>query len=314
MAERELEPSRELSRGKSLAFALIAVVSTILLGALAAEGLFHLLGPGVTVRPGGPRPPINDARLLIRCIGDSYTFGVGAPSGALSYPAQLHELLREKHPDKKTCVWNEGVPAINSSEMLKVMQDGLLTGPDLPTVYVVLLAHNNNWNMHLSSLLKQGGGPISESRWLKILGSLEGARMGKLATITTLRGKALFDGIIEQGNLLTDEAARVLDPGDSVQREFMKQWMQLDMQKMAELAKSNNSAVLFATYHRNWDQKIYLEVAPLSGEPYCLPPKGGLDWESHGWLSENGWHPNEKGYAAFAEHIADCLESKGLLN
>ena len=50
-----------------------------------------------------------DGRNIILCIGDSVTFGLGAPMG-FSYPAQLQKMLDESDPKSKFTVINRGRP------------------------------------------------------------------------------------------------------------------------------------------------------------------------------------------------------------
>ena len=58
----------------------------------------------------------NTIRIL--CLGDSFTFGVGAENGN-DYPRQLERLLNENCQDKKFIVYNRGIPGQNSSMVLK---------------------------------------------------------------------------------------------------------------------------------------------------------------------------------------------------
>lgn len=56
--------------------------------------------------------------VKILCLGDSFTFGLGAEQG-YSYPDQLEKLLNKNYRDKKFIVYNAGIPGQNSSQVLK---------------------------------------------------------------------------------------------------------------------------------------------------------------------------------------------------
>ncbi len=72
----------------------------------------------------------------ILCLGDSYTYGIGAGIEH-SYPAQLQEILNRNNPGKKFKVLNLGVPGFNSAQVLQTM-NGILPGfkPDMIVVMV----------------------------------------------------------------------------------------------------------------------------------------------------------------------------------
>jgi len=72
----------------------------------------------------------------ILCIGDSFTFGIGAPRD-LSYPAQLEKLLNQAAPGVKYSVINRGWPGQNSTQFLKRFEDYLKEfKPDIVTILI----------------------------------------------------------------------------------------------------------------------------------------------------------------------------------
>ncbi len=60
----------------------------------------------------------NKHTVRILCIGDSFTFGVGAEKD-LSYPEQLEKILNRDYQKYKFIVYNRGIPGVNSSITLK---------------------------------------------------------------------------------------------------------------------------------------------------------------------------------------------------
>ncbi len=73
---------------------------------------------------------------VVLCIGDSYTYGMGASTRAASYPAQLERILREELADR-WCVVNDGWPGRASREALQRLDDNLRRyRPEL--VYVII--------------------------------------------------------------------------------------------------------------------------------------------------------------------------------
>lgn len=79
----------------------------------------------------------------IVCLGDSYTYGIGA-GFANSYPAQLEKILNEKAGKKKFEVFNLGMPGCNSTQAVKTLQDSLVNIK--PDIVIILVGCNDNWN------------------------------------------------------------------------------------------------------------------------------------------------------------------------
>lgn len=85
----------------------------------------------------------SDDSYVILCLGDSFTFGVGAPNDK-SYPKQLEELLNDNNKGKKFKVINAGVGGYNTSMILdKFVNDFKKIKPDL---VVALIGGANVWN------------------------------------------------------------------------------------------------------------------------------------------------------------------------
>lgn len=91
--------------------------------------------------------PGDAASQVILCLGDSYTFGVGAPKG-WSYPDRLQVLLDAKCGKGAFRVVNEGVPGHNSSQSAARLP-ALLSSEK--TSRVLILSGINNVTLALSN-------------------------------------------------------------------------------------------------------------------------------------------------------------------
>lgn len=81
--------------------------------------------------------------FAILCLGDSYTFGLGA-SKYNSYPAHLERILNEKFPARKYKVYNSGIIGNNSSTVaLEDLQKHI--SEITPDLIIVMTGCNNAW-------------------------------------------------------------------------------------------------------------------------------------------------------------------------
>ncbi|MBI5851107.1 MAG: hypothetical protein HZB39_08780 [Planctomycetes bacterium] len=119
--------------------AILVVASLALLEFVlqAASLVVAIVGP--TSRAGG-----DGARRVVLCVGDSFTYGLGASSfEAGAYPAQLQRLLDRAAPGAWRVV-NAGFPGRNSRQALE-RSDGQLAR-ERPEFVCVLIGLNDRWS------------------------------------------------------------------------------------------------------------------------------------------------------------------------
>ncbi|HOX22420.1 MAG TPA: GDSL-type esterase/lipase family protein [Elusimicrobiales bacterium] len=80
---------------------------------------------------------------VIACMGDSFTYGLGASGRDKAYPEQLNELL--KKAGSLYSVVNRGVPGDNSAQLLSRLH-GVLAEVR-PAAVIVLVGANNFWSL-----------------------------------------------------------------------------------------------------------------------------------------------------------------------
>ena len=95
----------------------------------------------------------------VLCVGDSFTYGVGASSGAASYPEQLSSLLRRSGGTYQAL--NRGVPTANTTQLLGQFAGELEKAR--PAAVIILAGSANIWNMRGAWQL--GDGPAKA--WLR---------------------------------------------------------------------------------------------------------------------------------------------------
>src|SRR5262245_5647028 len=97
------------------------------------------VAPGLLLRTHAPR---DGARLRIACIGDSHVYGAFVPAHA-AFPEQLDAVLNAHGVPAD--VYNFGVPGQNSLQVRERLPRILALVR--PQVVIVLVGHNNYWNL-----------------------------------------------------------------------------------------------------------------------------------------------------------------------
>jgi len=269
------------------------------------------------ITPHTNSPDLAEADYLIACFGDSYTFGVGASSSAFSYPSQLERILNIRYPNLKIRVTNEGIPGHNSSELIHRMASRLSVYPRPPDLIIVVTFSNNTWNLHQCTALREGYASLPASTIKSLIERLERAKIGKLGVLLTMRGKNFAPYLAKEEKetyeLLLEKTRALLDPSESDDRLFLREWIQYDTLQIKKIAESFSSHVLFGSYHLHSVTNLIRESAERNLIQFCESPQYGLLWFSLGWVSKDGWHPNDRGYYVFAEHICKCIELRAIL-
>ena len=125
-----------MRRLRQLALALVT-------GLVALEVALQIGALVAALAIGRPDPAGAGALVpTVLCIGDSYTYGLGASSTEHSYPMALQRLLRERQAPAATVI-NAGWPGRNSREALLQLQGQL--AEHRPRLVCVLIGLNDSW-------------------------------------------------------------------------------------------------------------------------------------------------------------------------
>jgi len=129
----------------------VLIITGLILSVLSCEVFLRIYGYATRPRLDPKQEVIaersDNDRVRIICIGDSYTFGIGAQQGS-SYPDQLQALLDSSQPGKFK-VYNLGLPGSNSSMVLKRLPEWMKRYR--PDIILVLTGINDAWNFDESN-------------------------------------------------------------------------------------------------------------------------------------------------------------------
>jgi lysophospholipase L1-like esterase len=245
-------------------------------------------------------PGANEFTIL--CIGDSHTYGIGAP-GPLSYPRQLANLLNGASKKTVYRVINAGVPGTNSSEALAALRKVYARNRRVDLV-LVLTGGNNSVSFRNASFFpddswraKPAGRQIG---WL--IDNSKLLRLGKFSVLNLRLKRALTKD--PHGTL------NILD------NDFLRRWLFQDYDAMVQAAREHGSAIVFLTYHAPWNS-VNRFVAAYAKER-------GVRSVELLWLGlspdvvllhlvgESG-HLNQYGYSAMVRIVRDYLVENGVV-
>src|SRR5262249_1140746 len=83
-----------------------------------------------------------NAEQVILCVGDSFTYGLGAKSQDGAYPAHLERQLKSRGHASR--VINSGWPGLNSLQALQKIQS--LLAEVKPDLVCIMLGRNDGWS------------------------------------------------------------------------------------------------------------------------------------------------------------------------
>lgn len=275
-------------------------------------------------------PASGQVRIL--CLGDSYTYGVGAKRG-YSYPRQLQTLLDETSKCKVQVI-NRGVPGMNSDYIRAHFKESLLKYR--PHVVLFLAGINNHWNA-TDAYTAAENPTVAEQfqsfayefrlvkliqftryrlkyRWVNHRDPLSGIQDYEIKRSIYEDGANLAKGHVvrEQGRERTihyDIHVRSFESEEASTR------LVRDVGIMNGLARKYDVAFIVMTYpnpmpiHPALVQYVEAEGIPLIDHKSFFYSKIPKDKLSEYYYEENfiRSHPNEKGYGAMADLILKSL-------
>lgn len=132
---------KNLWRGKILVFVVGLIFWTLLILVLA-EIILRIFGAIYSSDTQVKRRQKSEDDIVILCIGDSFTYGIGATKGN-DYPSQLQKILQTQS-NRNVIVYNRGRCAQNSFQVLNNLHKDI--DQTKPNIVVMLFGMANSWN------------------------------------------------------------------------------------------------------------------------------------------------------------------------
>ncbi len=169
--------------GYSLRTKLVISAFSLVLSLGALELGLRLAGRAYLARTITPVAQVDhsSSTLRVMCIGDSFTFG-GLTGRYETYPHYLQEMVRQRRPQQRSQVFNQGVCEYNSWQLLQFLPQWL----DMyrPQVAVLLVGSANMFNPWGYDFGARSGASGAVSRFF------HGLRIVKLARLIWINGSA----------------------------------------------------------------------------------------------------------------------------
>lgn len=290
------------SRRRIFAVAAVVLGFAVALGALEASLRATATAYSAMVRT--PPETFQDGDdIKILCVGDSYTFGTGA-DGPDSYPDQLQRRLAPVVAPRSVKVINWGLPAQNSSEALLAVKSFYEDEPIPPDVLIVAIGVNDYWNHHLSVALSAQGNPLAE-----LDSAMHGSRVFRLAKIMLGRGPIRAGKFYAKPNPEEAKDANLTSFRDN-HSELFAAALTRNLSAMAELAKTHGTRMILLGYPDNGPDvdNAYAAVSDRYDIPLVVTRGFGRPAkEREALLSEDGWHPNAKGYTYVVDQVTPVV-------
>lgn len=300
MAGNKSGVKKWIFRALALFFGLLALVLMMELG-LRIAGRF-VTKPVIESNP-APRPP-GKTTFEILTVGDSHTYGKGAPKG-YSYPEQLQRILTKAKADVSWVVDNKGIPGHNSSQALSIMR-ARLSAPPPPDLVLACAGTNNDHNLAQATFLPdqlQDNAPGLQWAYL-----FRNSRTYRLGQITVRRVRQLTENNKEVPEVLYDE---VIDENE----KFLVEWLKDDFTAMNEACADSGCGFALIGYAANVPPAARaMSEMKIDGVPFLdnYGVKMSAMMKRMGYMAPDG-HPNKEGYALIASRVARYLAENSLV-
>lgn len=256
----------------------------------------------------------NNSGETILCVGDSVTFGIGAPRG-LSYPAQLQTLLNESESGRKKIVINRGWPGQNSTQMLMRLERWL--NEFQPDIVTILIGAQNLDNYYgYKQFLEQSDKP-GRGFFSTVHDSLDSIKVYKFFRLLVIHA-GRYLSTPEQG-----EPIKKTDPHEEWQGEEYPNEVQVTHKEMVEGAVDECSEAIRLKQQGNYVKALESIFSIRDGghvQPGCYNVLGSIyleqnrdelavKWFKRGIEHDPGRFGNYEGIGELYRNKDHCAEA-----
>ncbi len=253
----------------------------------------------------GPGEDDHAAAFEMVAVGDSHTFGIGAPGG-MSYPEQLARMIKRENVRVHPKITNLARPGMNSSEALSALRDHFRSGAR-PAAAVICVGTNNTHNLNFEGFLPDEIASLPTGPRLAHLLEKSGAyRLSKIA-------RSRIEQLVRDGTRSTEWVGCVFCEEDE---PFLIEWLDHDLSEMIRLSRRHDTAVILMTYHRlkQYIDRTMKKMAEREGVIFLSNFRFKIPFpHSRKPFVNDDDHPNEKGYARIAQNVLLALEKNDLI-
>lgn len=222
---------------------------------------------------------VDSSAYRIICIGESTVIGMGATGIEHSFPAQLEILLKKRFPDKKIQVFNLGVGAITSAEIVLSLNKNL--SYYRPHLVVLTVGENVKWvGSEKGKLIPAILCHLSQYKVIKLV---EFFRVFFKKDIWIKKYKC---------EIWTDKARNRNEKAISY---------------MMDTIKNYGARIIMCNYFIGWYNEDIKELAKKYDLIFCDNERIYKKFKESGReneiIFEDNWHPNDQGYYLIAENI-----------
>ena len=259
-------------------------------------------------------PAKSKSDYTIFCVGESTTVGVGARNMAKeNYPRQLEEMLNSQFPNKPMQCFFDVTIGANTSEILMKFQRYIQAYR--PHLIILMVGANNWWNLDKSNILLFNKNRYIPDVTLKALIFLDKFRLYKLIKWVRL-SLGLYKERWDCYGGWNNEAEEINRIYGREIWEVFDALAEHDISEMVKICKANGIKVIICSYPMTGGNQYFIQKRIATKFKVLFVDNYALFKNLpnlNDYISEDGWHPNEKGYTLVAENIYNCIMENRLI-
>jgi lysophospholipase L1-like esterase len=253
----------------------------------------------------------DEEAIVILCIGDSMTFGLGA-DGSESYPAKIEGEFRKRYANVPVKIYNIGAPGTNTSEGLEIVRGFFAKQKTARPDYALILhGANNRWNLHNATIWNWEETYQERNR---IAYWYNQTQLSKVFSVTQENAAGMSAALRNRSNV---EYRQILDRlgwsayFENYEDEFLSRWIREDLTAIIAEVRRHSVEPIVITYHFDHFGGLnptIKQAAQEAGARLIDQERPMKFYTSQLMLSEDMFHFNAKGYAFFASSIMNAFQ------
>ena len=262
---------------------------------------------------------VDENAFRILCVGESTVQGEGTSELIHAFPNQLQKIMYSQYMNRNVAVYNVGIGGIISRRICKNLDANLKYYR--PHIIILMICQNTPdlpyfmkriKNRHLFGFIVRLNN-IRLIRMMRLVGTYvrtAGPDAGSLVV-----EKRNDDSLMQIMYSYRNPAVFENENSNNKLAQYNSEYW---TKRVITRLKRSDSVIIVCNYFTSWINDFLKKTSEEKGVLFCDNESIYSRYQEEGnnaeIISEDGWHPNDRGYYLIARNIADIITGEKLIN